>query len=275
MLSDLLQVDVIRERHGASVDAKDLQACLGVRYANFDFAIEATGTPQRRIKHLGNVGRPDDDDLTARHKAVHQTEKLCHNAFLNLASDFGALGSHGVDLVDEKNGGRVTRRFLEDLAEFGLAFAVELPHDLRAVQVNEMHTTFGCYGTGKQGLARAWRAVQQHTLRCQNPQPLEDARVFERQFNDFAHAGHFMLEAADIFIRHRRSAGGGVLAFDDADVGVLSDHYNARWNRTYNLEVHCLGKRRHTHYTTRDDRNSHQILKHSVGCNGCRRSSYP
>src|SRR5208283_2840099 len=49
MLGDLAQVDIGRERHGASVNAENLQARLRVRNADFDFAIETAGTPQRRI----------------------------------------------------------------------------------------------------------------------------------------------------------------------------------------------------------------------------------
>src|SRR5208282_5850289 len=142
MFGDLLEVDVRRERHGTRVDLEDLQPCLGVRNSDFDFAIEATRTPQSRVKHLGDVGRTDDDDLAARDKAVHQAEKLRHNALFDLADHFGAFGRHSIDLVDEEDRRRVARRFLEDLAELGLALAVELPHNFRAVEVNEVHAAF-------------------------------------------------------------------------------------------------------------------------------------
>src|SRR5208337_2544896 len=120
---------------------EDLQTCLSIRNANFDFAIEAARTPQRRIQHLGNVGGADDDDLAARDEAVHQAEKLRHDALFNLPGDLGAFGSHGIDLIDEEDRGRVARRFLKNLAEFSLALAIKLPHDFRAVEVNEVHAT--------------------------------------------------------------------------------------------------------------------------------------
>ena len=62
----------------------------------------------------------------------------------------------------------MARRFLEDLAELGLTLAVELPHDLRAVEMNEVHAAFGCYGAGKQGFAGTWRTVQQHAFGREN-----------------------------------------------------------------------------------------------------------
>ena len=81
-----LQIDVGRERHGARVDSKNLQPRLRVRNADFDFAIEAARTPQRGIEHLGNIRRADDDDLAARHEAIHQAEKLRHDALFDFAS---------------------------------------------------------------------------------------------------------------------------------------------------------------------------------------------
>src|SRR5208283_1901505 len=225
-------------------------------------------TPQSRVKHLGDVGRTDDDDLAARDKAVHQAEKLRHNALFDLADHFGAFGRHSIDLVDEEDRRRVARRFLEDLAELGLALAVELPHNFRAVEVNEVHAAFRRYGAGEQGLACAWRTVQQHTLRRENSQPLEDARVLQRQLYNFAYPRDFTLQAADIFVGHRRRAGCRLLALHDPDVGAFPDHDRSRRNRAHNLEVHRLGKRWHTDHAARDDRDTHQILEHPVRCDG-------
>ena len=102
-------------------------------------------------------------------------EQLRHDALLDLAGDVGALRRHGVDLVDEQDRRRAARRFLEDLAELGLALAVELPHDLRAVEVNEVDAAFGGDRAREQRLARARRTVEQHALRREDAQPLEDA----------------------------------------------------------------------------------------------------
>src|SRR5208282_3268647 len=191
MLGDLEQVDVRRERHGARVDAEDLQTCLCIRNADFDFAIEAAGTPQSGIKNLGNVGGADDDDLAARDKAVHQAEKLRHDALFDFPSHFRAFGSHGIDLVDEQDRRRMAGSFLENLAQFGLALAIELPHDLRAVEVNEVDAAFGGHGAGQQSFTRAGRAVQQNAFGRENSQALENAGVLERQFDDFAYPCDF------------------------------------------------------------------------------------
>ena len=160
MLGDLLNIDVRGEWHGARVNLQNLEPRLGVRNADFDFAIEAARTPQRGVKDFGNIGRADDDDLAARHETIHQAEELRHNALFDFADHFGALGSHGVDFVDKENRGGMARRFLEDLAELGLALPVKLPHDFGTIEVNEVNAAFGGYGARQQRLTRAWRAVQ-------------------------------------------------------------------------------------------------------------------
>ena len=133
-------------------------------------------------------------------------KQLRDDPLFDLAGHFGALGRDGVDLVDEENRRRAPRRLLEHLAELGLALAVELPHDLGAVEVNEVDAALGRDGARQQRLAGAGRAVQQHALRRENAQPLEDARVLERQLDDLAHARHLALEPADVLVGHRRRA---------------------------------------------------------------------
>src|SRR5262245_7822258 len=115
------------------MDLEDLQACLRVGHADFNLTVETPWPSQCWIQDLGNIRRTDDDDLTARDEAVHEAQELRDDALLDLAGHFSTLRCDCVDLVDEQNRRRPARRFLEDLAEFGLALAVELPHDLRAV----------------------------------------------------------------------------------------------------------------------------------------------
>ena len=275
MLGDFLEVDVGRERHGARVDLEDLEPRLCIGDTDFDFPIEAPGTSQSRVEDLRDIGGTDDDDLAARHEAIHQAQQLRHDAFFDLPDHFGAFGSHGVDLVDKQDRRRVTRCFLEHLAELGLTLAIELPHDLGAIEVNEMHAALGRHSAGQQGLTGARRAVQQHTFGREDAQPLEDARVLQRELDDLAHSGHLTLEPADIFVRHRGSAGRRLLAFHHPDVGAFPDHDRARRNRPHDLEVDRLGKRRHTDHATRDDRHAGQVFEHPVGRDDGRRRPYP
>src|SRR5438034_429615 len=73
------------ERHRARVDLEDLKPGLRVRDADLDLAIEASGSSERGIKNLRDVRGADHNHLTARHEAVHQTQKLRHDALLDLA----------------------------------------------------------------------------------------------------------------------------------------------------------------------------------------------
>src|SRR5271154_1540865 len=186
MLGNLAQVDIVSERHGAGMDSKNLQPRLIVGNTDFNLTIEAARTPQRRIKNLRNIGRADHDDLATRHKSVHQAEKLRDPTLFPLAGHLGALRGDGVDLVDKEDRGSVPRSFFEDLAKLGLALSVKLPHDFGAVEVYEVHAALSRDGARQQRLASTRRTIQQHALRRENSQPLEDTRIFQWQLNDFA-----------------------------------------------------------------------------------------
>src|SRR3989338_1951645 len=87
-----------------------------------------------------------------------QRQKLRHPPLFHVADDLGAFGCEGVKLVEEDDAGRVALRFFEDLAQLGLALAVVLVDDLRAVHVDEMRPHLAGDCPGNQGLARAWRS---------------------------------------------------------------------------------------------------------------------
>ena len=265
MLRDFRQVDIDAERHRARVNLEDLQPCLGVRDADLDLAIEASRSSERRIQNFGNVRRAHDDDLPAGDEAVHKAQELRDHALLDFAWNLGTLRRHCIYFVDEENRRRAARRFLEYLAELALALAVELPHDLGAVEMDEMHAGFGGYGAGEQRLSGAWRAVQQHALGREDPQPFEDARVFERKLHDFADPRHLPLQSADVLIGHSRRAGGGLLTLDDANVSAAPDDNGTGWNRANHLEVHRLGKRRHADRAAGDNGHALQVLQHPFG----------
>ena len=48
---------------------QDLQAAGRAGHANLDLAIEAARPPQRRVEHLGNIGRAEHDHLAARRRS--------------------------------------------------------------------------------------------------------------------------------------------------------------------------------------------------------------
>src|ERR1041385_8031072 len=163
-VGEVLEVDVLGLGHVARLDLQDLEAALLVGHADLDLAVEAPGAAQRRIDGVGPVGGADDDDLAAALEAVHQGQHLRHDAALHFALHLVALGRDGVHLVDEDDAGRVLLGLLEGLAQVLLGLAVELAHDLRAVDGVELGAGLVGDGLGDHGLARAGRAVQQHAL---------------------------------------------------------------------------------------------------------------
>ncbi len=101
--------------------------------------------------------------------------------------------------------GACWRRLLEDLAEVGLALAVELVDDLGAVDREELGVGLVGHGAGDQGLSASRGPVEQDALGRIDPQPLEDFRIAERQLDDLADAVQLALEAADILVSERAS----------------------------------------------------------------------
>ena len=75
-----------------------------------DLAVEAAGPQQRRIEHVGAVGRGDQDDAFVGLEAVHLDEQLVERllALVVAAAEAGAaMAADRVDFVDEDDAGRV------------------------------------------------------------------------------------------------------------------------------------------------------------------------
>ena len=72
----VFRFDVGRERHLAHVHFEDLLAADHVGVRHDDLAVEAARTQQRRIEHVGPVGRGDQDDALIGLEAVHLDEQL-------------------------------------------------------------------------------------------------------------------------------------------------------------------------------------------------------
>src|SRR6202030_3247006 len=103
MFGNFLQIDARSEWHGAGMDLENLQPRLSIWNSNLNLSIETPGTPKRRIENLGNVRGPDNNDLTARHKTIHQAKQLRDHALFNLTDNFSTFGSDGVDLIDKED----------------------------------------------------------------------------------------------------------------------------------------------------------------------------
>ena len=116
---DNLQIHVRRQRHLAGVNLQDLLAPdeVGVRHLNL--TVEPARTHQRRIEHVGTVGRGDQDDAFIGLEAVHLDQQLVERLLalvIAAAEPRAAMTAHRVDFVDEDDAGRVLLGLLEHVA---------------------------------------------------------------------------------------------------------------------------------------------------------------
>ena len=81
---------------------------------NVQLTIEAAEAPKRRVDGVESVGGSDDDCLPTTLHAIHERKKLGDYARLV------TLGSNGVNLINEDDGGSVFLDLLEGLAWIGL-----------------------------------------------------------------------------------------------------------------------------------------------------------
>ena len=89
----------------AEVDVEDLLALVEVGQLDVDLSVEASGTQQGFVEHIGAVGGGQDDHAAVRPEAVHLREELIEGTLaLIVAGHVHVLAtrpSDGVDLVDE------------------------------------------------------------------------------------------------------------------------------------------------------------------------------
>ena len=165
-----------------------LLAALETGSVDADLTVEATGTQECGVEHVGAVGRRDEDDVGLDVKAVHLDQELVEGllAFVVAAADAGAaVAADGIDLVDEDDGRAVLLGLLEEVADAARAHADEHLDEVGTGDREEGHSGLAGDGSGQQGLAGAGRAVQQHALRDAGADGLELGRLLEEVLDLF------------------------------------------------------------------------------------------
>ena len=220
--SNAEQVDVGRDRLAARVDLEDLVATVEVGGVDLDLAVEAARAQQRRVEHVGTVGRGDQDDAAADVEAVHLDEQLVEGllALVVAAAHAGAaVATDGVDLVDEDDGRRVLLGLLEQVADAAGADADEHLDEVRAGDRVEGHGGLAGDGAGQQGLAGAGRAVEQDALGDLGADGLELRGLLE-ELLDLAELLDRLFTAGDVGERRLRHVLGDQLGLG---LGELHD----------------------------------------------------
>ena len=141
---------VVGEGDLAGVHLQDALAAADVGAGDHHPPVEAAGAQEGGVEDVGPVGGRDQDDPVVRLEAVHLHEELVQGllALVVAAAQAGpAVATHGVDLVDEDDAGRVLLALLEEVADAGRAHPHEHLHEVGARDGEEGHV----------GLARRWR----------------------------------------------------------------------------------------------------------------------
>ena len=197
---DDARIDVGRQRHLLHVHGEDLLAAVDVGARHDHLAVEAARAQQRRIEHVGPVGRGDDDDAFIGLEAVHLDQQLVQRLLalvIAVAEAGAAMAADGVDLVDEDDARRRFLGLLEHVAHAAGADADEHLDEVRAGDGEEGHARLAGDGAGEQGLAGAGRADQQRALGDLAAEPGELARVLQI-FDDLLELLARLVDAGDV-----------------------------------------------------------------------------
>ena len=208
-----LDVDIVGQRNLAGVHGEDAFAAAHVGTIDDHAAIETAGAQQRRIEHVGTVGRRHQDDAFVRFEAVHLDEQLVQRllAFVVTAAEAGAaMTADRVDLVDEDDAGRVLLALLEQVADARRADADEHLDEVGAADREERHVRFAGDRAREQRLAGSRRAHQQHALRNAAAELLELLRLLE-ELDDLLELALRFFHAGDVAERHLLLRGRGQL----------------------------------------------------------------
>ncbi len=157
---------------------------------------------------------------------IHQGQQLRDHTLLHLADHVLAARRDGVDLIDKDDARTLARGLFEDLAQVGLALAIELVDDLRAANRKEISLGFMRDRACDQSLATSRRPMQQHPLGRVDTQLLENFRIAQRQFDHLADALQLRLQPSNVFIgsRARRYFLGLLRVADDQHRGGIDQH---------------------------------------------------
>ncbi len=139
-------------------------AAGGVGRRDENDAVETAGAAKSRVEMPGNVGSPDDEQaVVIAVNAVEFGQKLVDDVTACALFHVGALGTEGIDLVEEED----ARLLFAGQVEVGsqLFFAVPNPHieDVVEADVDEVGVDLPGGSPGDEGLAAAGWAVKQDT----------------------------------------------------------------------------------------------------------------
>src|SRR5260370_19697635 len=164
---DDVEVDVVSQRHAASVDLQDRGATAAIGPVHDHAPVEPAGSQQSRVEDVGSVRCGDDDDCFPLVEAVHLDQELVQGLFplVVAASEAGAaLAANRVELVDENYRGSVLLTVFQETADPGSADTDEHLDELRCRDTEERHAGLARDRASQQRLPGAGRTNEQDAL---------------------------------------------------------------------------------------------------------------
>ena len=155
------EVHVVGQGQLLGVHPQDALAPPHVGRVHHHLAVEAAGTQQRRVQHVGTVGGRQQDDALVGLEAVHLHQERVQGLLplvVTAAQARTAMAPHRVDLVDEDDARRVGLALLEEVAHPGRAHPDEHLDEVRAGHLEERPSGLAGHGARQQGLSRPRRA---------------------------------------------------------------------------------------------------------------------
>ena len=132
---DDAEIDVRSQRTFFRVDSQYLPPTADVGVGHEDLPVESARTAKSGVKHVGPVGRGDDDNSVVLLEPVHFNQKLIERllALVIAAADAdSARPADCIDLVDEHDARSVLFGLLEHVPHAGGADADEHLHEIRS-----------------------------------------------------------------------------------------------------------------------------------------------
>ena len=218
---DHVQVDIRHERLALGMHLQDRLTAFQIGCGHAYLTVESTRAQQGGVKHVGTVGRGDDDEVSVVVETIHLHEQLIQRllTFVMATTHAGAtLATHGIDFVDEDNGGSVLLGLVKQVTHAGGTESDEHLDEVGTGHRVERHAGLACDGSGQQRLTGSRRAIQQHAARNASAQCLVLGRILEEVL-DFLHLGHGLVLAG-----HIGELGGGGLTFEQLAAVLLAAH---------------------------------------------------
>ncbi len=194
--------------------AQDAFAAAGIGQVDHHLTVEAPGTQQGGVEHVGPVGGGDEDDAIIGGEPVHLHKQLVQGllAFVMPTAQTGApLAANGVDFIDENDARRVLLALFEQVAHARRAHADEHFDEVGTRHAEKRNVGLTGHGFGQQRFPRTRRPEQQHPLRDPPAQAAELRRILEEvddlvQFDLGFVASGDILEGhlRAVFVRHTR-----------------------------------------------------------------------